>query len=94
MKVSDTPFDCVNPYLRGGLDVFIGAEALIAEGLRHGAVGAVSGVAAAFPEALTALIGDPTPERSALVQSLRHEMIPASLHCETSKPVSREALLT
>ena len=71
MKVSDTPFDCVKPYLRGGLDVFIGAEALIAEGLRHGAVGAVSGVAAAFPEALTALIGDPTPERSALVQSLR-----------------------
>ena len=29
------------------------------------------GVAAAFPEALTALAGDPTPERSALVQSLR-----------------------
>ncbi|MGN6166874.1 MAG: dihydrodipicolinate synthase family protein [Solirubrobacteraceae bacterium] len=71
MKVSDTPWDRVEPYLRPGLDVFIGAEGLIAEGLGHGAVGAVSGVAAAFPEAVSALVGDPTPEQSALVTSLR-----------------------
>ncbi len=34
-------------------------------------MGAVSGVAAAFPEAVSALVHDPTPERAALVQSLR-----------------------
>lgn len=50
MKVSDAPFDKVRPYLLDGLDVYIGAEALIGEGLAAGAAGAVSGLASAFPE--------------------------------------------
>src|SRR4051794_14783107 len=50
MKVSDAPFDKVRPYLFEGLDVFVGAEALIGEGLAAGAAGAVSGLASAFPE--------------------------------------------
>ena len=33
MKVSDAPFEKVQPYLLEGLDVFIGAEALIGQGL-------------------------------------------------------------
>lgn len=71
MKVSDAPFDRAAPYLRTGLDVFIGAEGNLREGLRAGAVGAVSGVAAAFPEAVSALVREPGPERAALVDSLR-----------------------
>jgi dihydrodipicolinate synthase/N-acetylneuraminate lyase len=74
MKVSDAPFDQVEPYLRTGLDVFIGAEALIPEGLAGGAVGAVSGVAAAFPEAVCALVRDPTPERLQIVTGLRDKL--------------------
>ena len=50
MKVSDAPFAKVQPYLLEGLDVYIGAEALIGEGLVAGAAGAVSGLASAFPE--------------------------------------------
>lgn len=50
MKVSDAPFEKVQPYLLDGLDVYIGAEALIGPGLAAGAAGAVSGLAAAFPE--------------------------------------------
>ncbi len=50
LKVSDSPFARVAPYLLDDLDVFIGAEALIGEGLESGAAGAVSGLAAAFPE--------------------------------------------
>jgi dihydrodipicolinate synthase/N-acetylneuraminate lyase len=50
MKVSDTPFAKVRPYLLEGLEVLIGAEALIGEGLAAGAGGAVSGLASAFPE--------------------------------------------
>jgi dihydrodipicolinate synthase/N-acetylneuraminate lyase len=50
MKVSDAPFAKVAPYLLEGLDVFIGAESLIGEGLAAGAAGAVSGLASAFPE--------------------------------------------
>src|SRR5579884_1430247 len=71
MKVSDTPFARVAPYLALGLDVFIGAEGVLREGLEHGAAGAVSGVAAAFPEAVAGLVRDPTAERAALVESLR-----------------------
>jgi dihydrodipicolinate synthase/N-acetylneuraminate lyase len=71
MKVSDAPFDRVEPYLATGLDVFIGAESVLRQGLLSGAVGAVSGVAAAFPEAVSALVRDPTAERAELVQSLR-----------------------
>ena len=71
MKVSDAPFDRVERYLGSGLDVFIGAESVIPEGIENGAVGAVSGVAAVFPEAVSALVHEPTPERAALVQSLR-----------------------
>jgi N-acetylneuraminate lyase len=52
MKVSDSPFAKVAPYLLEGLDVYVGAEALIGEGLSAGAAGAVSGLAAAFPEAV------------------------------------------
>ncbi len=50
MKVSDSPFAKVEPYLLDGLEVLIGAEALIGEGLNAGAAGAVSGLASAFPE--------------------------------------------
>ena len=71
MKVSDAPFARVEPYLRTGLDVFIGAEGLVRDGLAAGAAGAVSGVAAAFPEAVAALVRHPTAEGTALVESLR-----------------------
>lgn len=50
MKVSDAPFENVAPYMLEGLDVLVGAESLIGEGLAAGAAGAVSGLASAFPE--------------------------------------------
>ena len=50
MKVSNQPFEAVEPYLLDGLDVFIGAESLVDAGLARGAAGRVSGLAAAFPE--------------------------------------------
>jgi dihydrodipicolinate synthase/N-acetylneuraminate lyase len=50
LKVSNRPFEEVEPYMIEGLDVFIGAEALVDEGLTRGATGSVSGLAAAFPE--------------------------------------------
>jgi dihydrodipicolinate synthase/N-acetylneuraminate lyase len=50
LKVSNQPFEAVEPYLLEGLDVFIGAETLVERGLERGAAGSVSGLAAAFPE--------------------------------------------
>jgi dihydrodipicolinate synthase/N-acetylneuraminate lyase len=58
MKVSNAPFDRVEPYLLEGLDIFIGAESLVAEGLARGAAGTVSGLATAFPEVVAALVRD------------------------------------
>lgn len=71
MKVSDAPLRSVEPYLATGLDVFIGAEEVIRPALAAGAAGAVSGVAAAFPEAVAGLVADPTEAHAALVESLR-----------------------
>ncbi len=71
LKVSDAPFDRAAPYLATGLDVFIGAEGVVLEGLENGAVGAVSGIAGAFPEVVAALVRDPTAERAQLAESLR-----------------------
>src|SRR5215210_305326 len=45
LKVSDRPFEAVEPYLLEGLDVFVGAEELVLRGLERGAAGAVSGLA-------------------------------------------------
>jgi dihydrodipicolinate synthase/N-acetylneuraminate lyase len=50
LKVSNQPWEAVEPYLIEGFDVFIGAEALVERGLERGAAGSVSGLAAAFPE--------------------------------------------
>jgi dihydrodipicolinate synthase/N-acetylneuraminate lyase len=58
LKVSDKPFDAVEPYLLEGLDVFVGAEELVLKGIEHGAVGTVSGLGSVFPERVVALIRD------------------------------------
>src|SRR3954467_5233397 len=55
LKVSDTPWDAFQPYLLEGLDVLVGPESLIAQGLEHGAAGAVSALASALPEKVVAV---------------------------------------
>ena len=74
MKVSDRPWEKVEPYLLEGLDVFVGAEALLERGLAAGAVGAVSGLAASFPDAVVPLVREPTPERGRGPRTLRAEL--------------------
>jgi dihydrodipicolinate synthase/N-acetylneuraminate lyase len=59
IKVSDTPWERFEPYLVEGLDVFVGSEALIPQGLAGGAAGAVSALASAFPELTVAAVRDP-----------------------------------
>ncbi len=71
MKVSDAPFDQVEPYLLEGLDIFVGAESLIGAGMERGAKGSVSALATAFPELIAAAVRDPSPERSAELRELR-----------------------
>lgn len=71
IKVSTTPWERFEPYLDLGLDAFAGPEALIGDALARGAKGAVSGLAAAFPELVSAHVREPTPERQAELADLR-----------------------
>jgi dihydrodipicolinate synthase/N-acetylneuraminate lyase len=70
LKVSNQPFEEVEPYLVEGLDVFVGAESLVLRGLESGAAGAVSGLAAVFPAEVARLVhersGDIGPLRASL----------------------------
>jgi len=70
LKVSNKPFEDVEPYLLEGLDVFVGAESLVVRGLERGAVGAVSGLAAVFPEAVARLVRERAGDVSHLRVSL------------------------
>jgi dihydrodipicolinate synthase/N-acetylneuraminate lyase len=71
LKVSDTPFDRFSRYLLDGFDVFVGPEALIHEGMRAGAVGAVSALASALPGEVAAVVREPTEEGAARLAELR-----------------------
>jgi dihydrodipicolinate synthase/N-acetylneuraminate lyase len=70
LKVSDRPFEAVEPYLLHGLDVFVGAEDLVLAGMERGASGAVSGLASVFPERIVALVRDRSGDVSALRRTL------------------------
>ncbi len=80
LKVSDTPWERFSPYLVDGLEIFVGPEALIPQGLASGAQGAVSGLAASFPDAVVALVRDPTPENGARVGALRASLQALPFH--------------
>lgn len=71
LKVSDTPFERFSRYLLPNLDIFVGPEALIHEGLAAGAVGAVSALASAFPRDVQAVVRNPTPAGAVRLAELR-----------------------
>ncbi|MGH3065463.1 MAG: dihydrodipicolinate synthase family protein [Gaiellaceae bacterium] len=71
LKVSDTPFAAFEKYLLPGFDIFVGPEALIADGMAHGAVGAVSALASALPREVAAVVRGPTPYGAARLGDLR-----------------------
>jgi dihydrodipicolinate synthase/N-acetylneuraminate lyase len=71
LKVSDRPWERFASYLIEGLDIFVGPEALLPQGLAAGAVGAVSALASTFPELVAAAVREPgssdlAPVRAAL----------------------------
>lgn len=74
MKVSDSPWERLEPFLLEGLDVFVGAEALLERALAAGAAGAVSGLAGSFPDAVVPLVREPTPEAGQRAAALRAEL--------------------
>jgi len=80
LKVSDAPFERFKPYLLPWLDILVGPESLISVGFSHGAVGAVSALASAFPELIASLVANPTEENAERVTQLRVLMERQPLH--------------
>jgi dihydrodipicolinate synthase/N-acetylneuraminate lyase len=71
LKVSEAPWERFEPYLIDGLDIFVGPEALIAQGLARGAIGAISALASAFPELTVAAVREGTPEATERAKTAR-----------------------
>ena len=93
LKVSDTPFEAVRPYLLDGLDVFIGSEPLAMEGLVAGAVGSVSGLATAWPSVVAALVHDRDPEAHERVVALRDALAGIPFHAALKAVLIEEGVL-
>jgi dihydrodipicolinate synthase/N-acetylneuraminate lyase len=74
LKVSDSPLERVAPYLDLGLPVLIGSEPLLPPAMALGAVGAVSGLAAAFPDVARAALDQPDAAAEARLSALRSAM--------------------
>lgn len=71
LKVSESPFERVEPYLDLGLPVLIGSEPLIPAGIARGAIGSVSGMAAAFPDVVRQALDDPSEAAAVRLGALR-----------------------
>ena len=80
LKVSDTPWSAIEPYALEGLDLFVGSEPLVLEALEHGADGAVSGLATAFPEIVASLVHDRDATAGDHVSTLRALLGPIPFH--------------
>jgi dihydrodipicolinate synthase/N-acetylneuraminate lyase len=93
MKVSDTPFDAIEPYLVDGMDVFIGSEPLVRAGMERGAVGAVSGLASAWPEVVAALVHDHSPEAHLRVTDLRERLEGIPFHATLKQVLSDQGVI-
>jgi dihydrodipicolinate synthase/N-acetylneuraminate lyase len=74
LKVSESPFSAVEPFLDLGLPVYVGSEPLIPAAMARGAHGAVSGLAAAFPEVVRAALDAPDTAAEARLRTLRSAM--------------------
>jgi dihydrodipicolinate synthase/N-acetylneuraminate lyase len=74
LKVSEAPWEKVEPYFGVGLPVFVGQEPFIPRALAAGAVGAVSGLAAAFPEVVRSVLDAPDAAGEAQLEALRRAM--------------------
>ena len=92
LKVSDTPWESFAPYLVEGLDVFVGPEAFISQGMAAGAVGAVSALASAFPDRVAAAVREPDGEAAAGMADLRAFVESLPRHAALKHVVARHGV--
>jgi dihydrodipicolinate synthase/N-acetylneuraminate lyase len=92
LKVSDRDWTTFERYLIDGLDVFVGPEALIARGLAAGAVGAVSGVASAYPEVVVEALRRRDEEATQRVNELRDALERFPFHAALKRALAHRGV--
>jgi dihydrodipicolinate synthase/N-acetylneuraminate lyase len=74
LKVSESPLERIRPFLELDLPVLIGSEPQLPAALELGAIGSVSGLAAAFPDVVRSALDQPDADAEARVVALRAAM--------------------
>jgi dihydrodipicolinate synthase/N-acetylneuraminate lyase len=92
LKVSDRAWETFERYLVDGLDVFVGPEALISRGLAAGAVGAVSGVATAYPEVVAEAVAVRTQEATARASDVRSALERFPFHAAAKRVLAHRGV--
>jgi dihydrodipicolinate synthase/N-acetylneuraminate lyase len=92
LKVSDRAWETFVRYLIDGLDVFVGPEALIARGIGAGAVGAVSGVATAYPEVVVEAVATGSDEATARANDIRSALERFPFHAAAKRVLAHRGV--
>jgi dihydrodipicolinate synthase/N-acetylneuraminate lyase len=92
LKVSDWPWEQVEPYLGRELDVFVGFEEFISRGMAAGAVGAVSGLATAFPELVAGAVETRSEEASRRLGRIRYAVQRFPFHAAVKRAIARRGV--
>jgi dihydrodipicolinate synthase/N-acetylneuraminate lyase len=92
LKVSDWPWEEVEPYLGRELDVFVGFEEFISRGMAAGAVGAVSGLATAFPELVAGAVETRSEEASRRLGRIRYAVQRFPFHAAVKRAIARRGV--
>lgn len=77
LKVSESPWERLEPYLELGLPVLVGNEPMIPQAMARGALGSVSGMAACLPEIVRAALDGPDAAAGQVLREVR-SMLEAS----------------
>lgn len=77
LKVSESPWERLEPYLDLGLPVLVGNEPMIPRAMARGAIGSVSGMAACLPDVVRAALDAPDEAAGQVLREVR-SMLEAS----------------
>jgi dihydrodipicolinate synthase/N-acetylneuraminate lyase len=92
MKVSNSAWDQVEPYLVEGLDLLVGYEPLLHRAKQAGAVGTVSGLATAFPEEVRAAERLPAEGAALHLEGLRQALNSVPTHSGLEWALAKQGL--
>lgn len=92
IKVSDAPWEPFSRYLLEGFDVLVGPEALIDKGMKAGAAGAISALAAALPELVAGVVARPTAAGSERLRDVRATVDGLQRHAALKRLLARRGI--